>query len=233
MATLGKGMKKNGSTLGKGKQTLGKGKLQAAVAREGGGEGSVSGQSQSSGRSTSQSRKRLVWKKKEVDRKAWLETNEKAPGLAKVSEEDDRPFARMLEEMKKKEKEGPPAPLEKGSNVDTKKEPLEKGTATAASSASPLEKGQEDPPAPLEKGSTVETKQELLEKGKEVTAPSEEPLEKGKEVTAPSEEPLEKGNFEVFCHQERTGNSISCLQCFTLGKGKRKCCPQRGTLEKG
>ena len=48
----------------------------------------------------------------------------------------------------KKEKEAPPAPLAKGSTVETKKEPLEKGTAPAASSASPLEKGKEDPPAP-------------------------------------------------------------------------------------
>ena len=79
-----------------------------------GSQGSVSGQSQSSGRSTSRSRKKLVWKKKEVERKAWLEANEKAPGLAKVAEEDDRPFTRMLEEMKKKEQEAPPAPLEKG-----------------------------------------------------------------------------------------------------------------------
>ena len=49
-----------------------------------GSQGSVSGQSQGSGRSTSQSRNRLVWKKKEVERKAWLDANEKAPGLAEV-----------------------------------------------------------------------------------------------------------------------------------------------------
>ena len=59
-----------------------------------------------------------MWKKKEVE----------GSGLAEIPEEDDKPFTKMLEELKLKEA----APLEKGTgSADTKTEPLEKGTGAA------------------------------------------------------------------------------------------------------
>ena len=86
-------------------------------------------------------------------------------GLAEIPEEDDKPFTKMLEELKLKEA----APLEKGTgSADTKTEPLEKGTGAAKTE-------------PLEKG-TGAAKTEPLEKGQESVASSAAapPLEKGK-----------------------------------------------------
>ena len=75
--------------------------------------------------------------------------NEKAPGLAEIPEEDDKPFTRMLQEMKKKEAEG--STLEKGPLVETKAEPLEKGNAEAAASTpEPFKKA--PTPEPFKKG---------------------------------------------------------------------------------
>ena len=96
-----------------------------------------------------------MWKKKEVE----------GSGLAEIPEEDDKPFTKMLEELKLKEA----APLEKGTgSADTKTEPLEKGTGAAKTE-------------PLEKG-TGAAKREPLEKGQESAASSAAapPLEKGK-----------------------------------------------------
>ena len=74
-------------------------------------EGSVTASPRSvasagSGRSSSAlgKGKKLVRQKKEQDRQAWLQEKEKT-GLADIPEEDDRPFSKMLEEMKKKEAE--------------------------------------------------------------------------------------------------------------------------------
>ena len=86
-------------------------------------------------------------------------------GLAEIPEEDDKPFTKMLEELKLKEA----PPLEKGTgSADTKTEPLEKGTGAAKTE-------------PLEKG-TGAAKTEPLEKGQESAASSAAapPLEKGK-----------------------------------------------------
>ena len=69
-----------------------------------------------------------------------------------------RTFTKMLKEMRaaaaplEKGSDITPEPLEKGPFVDTKTEPLEKGTAAAASTAPPLEKGSDITPEPLEKG---------------------------------------------------------------------------------
>ena len=165
--------------------------------------------------------KKLVWQKKEQDRQAWLQEKEKT-GLADIPEEDDRPFSKMLEEMKKKEaekEEAPPAPLEKGTEAAASTSPLEKGTETAASTASPfspvdtktepLEKGTEAAAStsPLEKGTAVDTKTEPLEKGAEAAA-STSPLEKGTPVfSAPP--PLKKGKVMVdFYNVLFTGSTI-------------------------
>ena len=125
--------------------------------------------------------KKLVWQKKEQDRQAWLQAKDKTK-LQDIPEEDDRPFSKMLEEMKKKEaekEEAPPAPLEKGTEAAASTSPLQKGTEAAASTS------------PLEKGTPVDTKTEPLEKGTEAAA-STSPLEKGTPVDTKTE-PLEKG----------------------------------------
>ena len=109
-----------------------------------------------------QERKRMVWRKRD---KQNLQPLEKGSDIT-------------------------PAPLEKGPIVDTKTEPLEKGTVAAASTAPPLEKGSDITPEPLEKGAVVDTKTEPLEKGTAAAASTAPPLEKGSDITP---EPLEKG----------------------------------------
>ena len=191
-------------------------------------EGSVTASPRSvasagSGRSSSTlgKGKKLVWQKKEQDRQAWLQEKEKT-GLADIPEEDDRPFSKMLEEMKKKEaekEEAPPAPLEKGTEAAASTSPLEKGTEAAASTASPfspvdtktepLEKGTEAAAStsPLEKGTPVDTKTEPLEKGAEAAA-STSPLEKGTPASSAAP-PLKKGKVMVdFYNVLFTGSTI-------------------------
>ena len=100
----------------------------------------------------------------EVERKTWLDAHEKK--LEEVPE-DDKPFTTMLKEMAGKREKSKPLekgpesaapPLEKGS--ETTPAPLEKGCA----SSEPLEKGPlvETKTQPLEKG----TEASALGKGK-------------------------------------------------------------------
>ena len=174
-------------------------------------EGSVtasprSAASAGSGRSSStlEKGKKLVWQKKEQDRQAWLQEKEKT-GLADIPEEDDRPFSKMLEEMKKKEaekEEAPPAPLEKGTEAAASTSPLEKGTEAAASTASPF---------------TCRHQDRTLGKGNRSCC---------QHIT------LGLGN--TCRHQDRTlgKGSRSCCQHITLGKGNT-CLQCSSTLEKG
>jgi len=86
--------------------------------------------------------------------------------------------------------------LEKGTPVDSKTEPLQKGTEASASTASPLEKG-----------TPVDTKTEPLEKGTEAAA-STSPLEKGTPASSAAP-PLKKGKVMVdFYNVLFTGSTI-------------------------